>query len=282
VKSTKNIVIVTGASSGIGRTIADKLRKEGHCVYGTSRSPTNENNKANRLYELNVCSPESVTNLVAAVLKKEGRIDVLVNNAGFASIGPAEETTLEQAKQQFETNFFGVVSMINAVLPTMRAQRSGQVINISSLGGLTGIPFQALYSASKHAVEGYVESLSWELKTFGINLHLIEPGFINTGLKEHLSEGVNHIKDYESMRAIPMSVIKKQIGKGADPELVASAVSKIISGRRASFRMRIGQDARWVPILKKFIPHSLYSKAIANKFGLPRTKHPISKGNVEL
>ncbi len=258
----KKIVVVTGASSGIGKAVAEKLREEGHVVYGTSRTAKGD------LLALDVCSPESVNALVAQVLAREGRIDVLVNNAGFATAGPAEEMTLDEARAQFETNFFGVVAMTNAVLPGFRARKSGQVITVSSLGGLTGIPFQAFYSASKHAVEGYLESLSWEVAPLGVRMHLVEPGFMRTDIESHLRPTTKRFSDYDRVREVPLAIIREKVKAGAPPRRVAVAVAKLVSGRSRKFRTRVGSDAVWVPRLKRLLPHSLFSKAVSSKFGV--------------
>ena len=172
-------VLVTGASSGIGQVIAQLLTERGFTVYGTSRKPTGT------LIPLDVRSDESVR----ACVDRVGTIDVLVNNAGYTLMGSAEETSVDEAKAQLETNFFGVVRMVKAVLPAMRQARAGKIITIGSLAGITAIPFGAFYTASKFALEGYTEALWHELRPFGIHVTLIEPGQVETPFFERPGEG---------------------------------------------------------------------------------------------
>jgi short-subunit dehydrogenase len=175
-------VLVTGASSGIGRATARLLAERGFTVFGTARkpSPPDEGAKSGvTMVALDVRSDESVRACVEQVVAKAGRLDVLVNNAGYSLTGAAEETSVEEAKAQLETNFFGAVRMVNAVLPGMRKAEAGKIINISSLAGSTAIPYSGFYSASKFALEGYSESLWYEVRPFGISVSLVEP-FVHT------------------------------------------------------------------------------------------------------
>src|SRR2546422_6503660 len=171
-------VLVTGASSGIGQATAQLLAERGHRVFGTTRKPGAAQASGFTMVGLDVRSDDSVRGCVDQVLSQAGRLDVLVNNAGYTLMGAAEETSVAEAKAQFETNFFGVVRMVNAVLPGMRAAGAGKIINISSLAGNTAIPFSAFYSATKFALEGYSESLWYEVSPFGISVSLVEPGFV--------------------------------------------------------------------------------------------------------
>src|SRR5437660_2901591 len=177
-ESMSQTILVTGASSGIGQSTARLLAERGFTVFGTARKPDSAKREPFTMLALDVRSDESVRACVAQVITKSGRLDVLVNNAGYAMMGAAEETSVEEAKAQFETNFFGIVRMVNAVLPGMRAAGAGKIINISSLAGNTAIPFSAFYSASKFALEGYSESLWYEVRPFGITVSLVEPGFV--------------------------------------------------------------------------------------------------------
>ena len=183
-------VLVTGASSGIGQVIAQLLTERGYTVYGTSRKPTGT------LVPLDVRSDDSVR----ACLDRVGKIDVLVNNAGYTLMGSAEETSIEEAKGQLETNFFGVVRMVNAVLPAMRKAGAGKIINVGSLAGITAIPFGAFYTASKFALEGYSEALWHELRPLGINVTLIEPGFVHTPIGEKTQIAAKPLSAYDGVR----------------------------------------------------------------------------------
>ena len=200
--SKSPIALVTGASSGIGKATAERLTEAGYTVYGTSRRGGSDGQHRFEMLALNVNVDASVTQAVNTVLKREGRIDVLVNNAGFG-VAPAgaEESTIEQAREIFETNFFGLVRMTRAVLPQMRRQGSGRIINIGSVLGLLPMPYGALYSATKHAVEGYSESLDHELRTRGIRVSVIEPAFTRTAFDANVVEPDATIAEYGDNRA---------------------------------------------------------------------------------
>src|SRR5881227_672357 len=173
-KVTRKIALVTGASSGIGEATAQRLATAGYKVYGTSRRRAEAGRRSFDMLALDVNSDESVEAVVTELMRREGRIDLLVNNAGF-SVAPAgaEESSIEQARSIFDTNFFGIVRMTRAVAPQMRRQGSGRIINIGSVFGFLPMPFMALYAATKHAVEGYSESLDHELRTRGIRVSVI-------------------------------------------------------------------------------------------------------------
>ena len=177
----RTIALVTGASSGIGAATAERLAKAGYKVYGTSRRKASGGERSFQMMTLDVTSDESVEAAVGEVMRLEGRIDLLVNNAGF-SIAPAgaEESSIEQAQSIFDTNFFGIVRMTRAVVPHMRRQGGGRIINIGSVFGFLPMPYMALYAATKHAIEGYSESLDHELRTKGIRVSVIEPANTNT------------------------------------------------------------------------------------------------------
>ena len=174
----KKVALVTGASSGFGRLTAEHLLRDGYRVFGTSRRELPDTERGVEMLTLDVRSEESVRECVGRVLQTAGRIDLLVNNAGLlVTVGPDEEVSPEEAQLLFETNFFGVTRMTHAVLPSMRSRRSGRIVNVSSLAGLLAVPGQALYSATKFAVEGYSEALRQELMPYGITVSLVEPGF---------------------------------------------------------------------------------------------------------
>src|SRR5689334_15974645 len=175
------IALVTGASSGIGKATAERLARAGYKVYGTSRRGAQTRETGFEMLPLDVTRDDSVAMAVNELIRREGRIDLLVNNAGFGvAPGGAEESSIEQARSIFETNFFGIIRMTRAVLPHMREQRSGRIINIGSVLGFLPMPYGALYAATKHAIEGYSESLDHELRTIGIRVAVIEPAYIKT------------------------------------------------------------------------------------------------------
>src|SRR5215210_7571721 len=191
------IALVTGASSGIGEATAERLARAGYKVYGTSRRGAQAAQRSFAMLPLDVTSDASVEAAVRELMRLEGRIDLLVNNAGFGvAPGGAEESSIEQARSIFDTNFFGIVRMTRAVVPHMRRQRSGRIINIGSVLGFLPMPYGALYAATKHAVEGYSESLDHELRTRGIRVSIIEPAYTKTQFDAHLLDADSKLDEY--------------------------------------------------------------------------------------
>src|SRR5450432_339064 len=178
--ATSKAILVTGASSGIGAAIVARLAQDGHRVIGTQRATAGKTSGGVEMLTLDVCSDASVKLCVESFLQRTGRIDVLINNAGYLQSGAIEEVTVDQARAEFETNYFGVVRMVKAVLPTMRAQKDGLIATTSSLAGMVPLPFWGHYNASKFAVEGLMETLRHELKPLGIQVAMVEPGSIKT------------------------------------------------------------------------------------------------------
>jgi NAD(P)-dependent dehydrogenase (short-subunit alcohol dehydrogenase family) len=200
-KLERRIALVTRASSGIGQAVAERLAKAGYTVYGTSRRGTSVGTGPFHMLPLDVTSDASVEAAVGEVMRLEARIDLLVNNAGFGVAPGAEESSIEQGRSIFETNFFGLIRMTRAVLPHMRRQRSGRIINIGSVLGLLPMPNGALYAATKHAVEGYSESLDHELRTRGIRVAVIEPAYTKTQFDTNLLEPNSKLDEYREARA---------------------------------------------------------------------------------
>src|SRR3989475_10937670 len=196
----KKVALVTGVSSGIGRATATLLSGRGFRVFGTMRKPSEINGPLEgvELVRLDVRDEESVRSCLRTVLDQAGRIDALVNNAGYTLIGSLEETSIEEAKDVFETNFFGVLRMSQALLPIMREQGYGRIANISSVLGFLPAPYQGIYAASKHALEGYSESLDHEVRQFGIRVSVIEPGFTRTKISQNSQVAGRRPEAYES------------------------------------------------------------------------------------
>ena len=214
-KLERKIALVTGASSGIGQATAERLARDGYKVYGTSRRRSQAGQRSFEMLTLDVTSDVSVEAVVSDVMRLEGRIDLLVNNAGFGTApAGAEESSVEQARSIFDTNVFGIVRMTRAVVPHMRRQGSGRIINISSVLGFLPAPYMALYAATKHAIEGYSESLDHELRTRGIRVSVIEPAYTKTQFDAHLLEADSKLDEYREVRAA--------VGKRLQ-ELVAAA-----------------------------------------------------------
>src|SRR6266516_6291014 len=219
----KKTALVTGASSGIGEATATRLAMAGYKVYGTSRRAAKVGQRSFELLSLDVTSDESVEAAVKEVLRLEGRIDLLVNNAGFGiAPGAAEESSMEQARSIFETNFFGTIRMTRAVVPHMRRQRAGRIINIGSVLGFLPMPYAALYAATKHAVEGYSESLDHELRTRGIRVSVIEPAYTKTRFDANFLEPDSKLDEYRDIRAALSKTIKQVMGDADEPAVVSA------------------------------------------------------------
>jgi short-subunit dehydrogenase len=202
------------------------------------------------------------------VIAKAGRLDVLVNNAGYAMMGAAEETSVEEAKAQFETNFFGIVRMVNAVLPGMRAAGAGKIINISSLAGNTAIPFSAFYSATKFAVEGYSESLWHEVRPFGVSVSLVEPGFVNTPIGEASPIAERSLSAYGVTRKRMLTKFGQSLAGGIPPEQVARSVLQIVESKAPGLRYRVGARATWLPRLRNVVPWKVYAAGVRKTFAV--------------
>lgn len=269
--STGKVVLVTGASSGIGRAAAEMLAERGFRVFGTSRRPAaRETSSRVQMLPLDVRSEESARACVDTVLQEAGRIDVLVNNAGHSLAGALEETTMEQAKDLFETNFFGAVRMVQAVLPAMRRQRSGQIINMSSLAGLVPAPFMGIYNASKFALEGYSESLRHELQPLNIRVSLVEPGFIKTDLARNAQLGANPIPDYEPWRRRGLESLSRFEERAPGPAIVADRILRMIESDSPPVRSLVGKDASRIAPLRRLLPDGLFFEATRRVFRLDR------------
>jgi len=229
-----------------------------------------------------VNSNASAQACVNEVLARAGRLDILVNNAGFALSGAAEETSIEEAKEQFETNFFGVVRMVKAVLPAMRGARSGRIITIGSLAGLVGLPYSAFYSGSKFALEGYLEALWFELTPFGISVSLIEPGYVQTPISKAMRIAADPIAAYDGPRDRAIATVDRSVGKGIAPEVVANTVFRAAQSRKPRLRYRVGADSRWLPRLKSIASWNFFAYGVRKTFELDsksRLEHTARTGS---
>jgi short-subunit dehydrogenase len=261
-------VLVTGASSGIGAATARLFQIRGFTVFGTSRNSASSGRSEFAMLPLDVTSDGSVRECIERVLAQTGQIDVLINNAGYTLNGAAEETSLAEAKEQFETNFFGVVRMTNAVLPHMRRAGSGRIINIGSLVGLLAIPYGAFYCATKFGLEAYSEALWYEVQAFGIGVSLIEPGFVRTGLGSASRIAAAGLSAYDGPRDRVIAAIKSGVEKGCSPETVAKAILDASTSRKPRLRYPVGSDARWLPRLRKALPWSVFASGLRRQFAL--------------
>jgi NAD(P)-dependent dehydrogenase (short-subunit alcohol dehydrogenase family) len=263
------VAIVTGASGGIGEATARALHAAGYHVFGTYRRPPSTKSPGIEYLACDVTSDESVQTAVGQVLTKAGRIDLLVNNAGVGLVAGAEESSLEQAKSLFDVNLFGVFRMTNAVLPTMRRQKSGRIVNLSSIMGLIPAPFMALYSASKHAVEGYSESLDHEIRGSGVRVVLVEPAYTRTSFEGNVYQADQQLDVYQSARTNAEGVLRDGMKTADTPEMVASAVVKASTEAKPHRRYAAGRQARQVSLLRRFVPESAFDRSLRKQMRLP-------------
>ena len=262
------VALVTGVSSGIGQEIAQLLIERGWQVFGTVRK-LNEAAAIGgvKLVSMDVTDLGSVNQAVQAVLQASGRIDALVNNAGYALMGALEETSIEEAQQQFETNFFGVMRTTQAVLPTMRQQKAGRIVNISSVLGFLPAPYMGVYSASKHAVEGYTETLDHEVRGFGIRAVLVEPGYTRTALGTKAKTTALALEDYANERQRAAAATQSQIDKAAGPAAVAAAVYTALTSTHPRLRYPVSQGVM-LSRLRRFAPAQLVDRGLRSQFQL--------------
>jgi NAD(P)-dependent dehydrogenase (short-subunit alcohol dehydrogenase family) len=262
-KIKASIALVTGASSGIGEATAIRLALAGYKVYGTSRRGQQAAPQPFSMLPLDVTQDASVEAVVNDLMRLEGRIDLLVNNAGFG-VAPAgaEESSIAQAKAIFETNFFGLVRMTRAVVPHMRRQGSGRIINIGSVLGFLPMPYGALYSATKHAVEGYSESLDHELRTRGIRVSVIEPAYTKTQFDANLTAPDSQLDEYRAARAALGSVLKHVMANADDPAVVAEVVLEAATAVQPKLRYTAGPLANRLRLLRRFAPAALLDAGI--------------------
>ncbi len=263
--STKT-AIVTGASSGIGFETARALRAAGYRVYGTSRKPTASAEIT--MLACDVTDDASVSAMIETVFGETGRIDLLVNNAGFGISGAAEESSIEQAQAMFDVNLFGLIRTTRAVLPIMRSQKSGRIVNISSVMGLVPAPFMALYGASKHAVEGYSESLDHEVRGQGIRIVLVEPAFTRTSFDQNLVRPDAPLDLYAADRTGRERFLGEVMKTADAPEVVAKVVVTAATTSAPKGRYTAGSKARQVSLLRRFVPVNAFDKSFRKEMHL--------------
>jgi len=274
----KAVALVTGASSGIGESTAKMLHEAGYTVYGTSRRAIKSPGNSFQMITLDVTNEESVAGAVAQIIQQEGRIDLLVNNAGFG-IAPAaaEESSSKQAHAIFDTNFMGAVRMIKAVLPFMRAQGGGRIINIGSILGRVPVPFAALYAGSKHALEGYSEALDLELRARGIRVSIIEPAYTKTLFEANNIPADATIAEYDAERATVTGVVSKAMASADSPHVVAEVVLRAARASEPQIRYTAGRNAALLRVMRWLLPEGLFAKMIRASLKLGagvRTQEP--------
>jgi NAD(P)-dependent dehydrogenase (short-subunit alcohol dehydrogenase family) len=266
----EKVALVTGVSSGIGLATATLLSERGFRVFGTMRRPgqTNQPLRDAEVIPLDVRDEESVRSCVRVALERAGRIDALVNNAGYALIGSLEETSMEEAKEVFETNFFGALRMTRAVLPFMRGQSYGRIANVSSVVGFLPAPYQGIYAASKHALTGYSESLDHEVRQFGIRVSVIEPGFTLTSIGQNAQLAQQPLVAYVGERNRVLEAVRENIVNGENPASVASVVLEALTSRSPRLRYPVGREAKFLSRLGRLVPARLLDRGLRKQFGL--------------
>jgi len=266
------VALITGASSGIGEATAGLLAANGFRVFRTSRTPDRASDHSSEthhgrsytLLPLDVRSDASVQAAVQRVLDEAGRIDLLVNNAGYTQTGAVEENSLADAQAQFDTNVFGVLRATNAVLPTMRRQQSGRIVNVSSVVGHVAPPYLGLYAGSKFALEGLSEALRGELRPFGIHLSLVEPGFVKTNI---VGERPAHpVTDYDAGRQAALAFMRQGVERGMAPGAVAQTILRIATTGQPRLRYRIGRTSHALITLKRLLPERAFEQVRRRAF----------------
>ncbi len=265
-----NVVLITGGSSGIGKSIGEYLTEKGFKVYGTSRNPERYTDSKFSIITLDVTKPETIKQCVDQVILAEGRIDVLINNAGVGITGAIEEIPEIEIKNNFEINFFGPINVIKAVLPQMREKNSGLIINITSIAGYMGLPYRGVYSASKGALELLTEAFRMELKAFNVHMTNVAPGDFAT----NIASGRYHapvISDspYKESYGNSLKMIDDHVDAGLDPQLMAKVIYKVIHTKKPKGHYKVGTFLqKFSVVLKRILPDKVYEKMLMNHYKL--------------
>ncbi len=267
----QKVVLITGGSSGIGKSIGIYLRSKGFSVYGTTRDLKKHPDFSSfELLELDVTDSESIQIAIHQIIKKEGRLDVLVNNAGIGITGPVEETPHDEILKAFDTNFHGPLYMIKAVLPQMRKQQAGLIINITSIAGYMGLPYRGVYSATKGAMALITEAFRMEIKDFGIHMTTLAPGDFATNIatgRYHVP--VSKSSPYKKHYADTLQMINDDVDSAGDPIAVAEKVLKIIKTTKPKVHYKVGMPMQiFSLVLKKILPDKIYERLLLNHYKL--------------
>jgi NAD(P)-dependent dehydrogenase (short-subunit alcohol dehydrogenase family) len=253
--------LITGVSSGIGLEIAQLLSERGARVFGTVRNPQSANSiRGVELVRMDVTDDSSVSEAVQCIMQKAGPIQFLVNSAGYSFMGALEETSIAEARQQFETNFFGVLRVTNTILPGMRLLGEGRIVNISSVVGFLPAPYWGIYAASKHAVEGYTETLDHEVRRFGVRALLVEPAYTRTKLSGNTISAKISLDAYAEERKRVTAAALRNIERGDDPRLVAEAVWKALTAKSPRLRYPVGKGVA-LSRMRRFVPAGMFDKS---------------------
>jgi NAD(P)-dependent dehydrogenase (short-subunit alcohol dehydrogenase family) len=275
----ERVALITGASAGIGQATADRLHDRGWIVVGASRRGTASGGGRWSSMVMDVDDDDSVRTGMEKVVAEHGRLNAVVACAGWGLAGAAEQTPIELAKRQLETNFWGAVRVVQAALPVMRRQGGGRVVLVSSIGGIVALPFQAFYSASKFALEGYGEALAYEVAPFGIEVTLVEPGNVRTEFTEKRLDVVppgdvvpSHGEDqdvYADMVAKSVGLMERDEQNGVPPEQVATVIARVLESRHPRRRVSVGKpDERVGIIAKRLLPFGVFERAAKGSLGV--------------
>jgi len=262
------VALITGVSSGIGRETAQLVAERGARVFGTVRDLSRADPIAKvELVLMDVTDDKSVKDGAESVLENAGRIDILINNAGYSIAGGLEETSIEEARQLFETNFFGALRVIQAVLPSMRRHGYGRIVNISSMLGVLPGPYRGMYAASKHALEGYTKTLDQEVRMFGIRAALVEPVYTKTKITANEKNVQTAIPAYAEQRQRVTEIIEKEIANGDDPHAVAEIVYEAVTAKSPRLHYPVGEGVM-LSWLNRFVPARMFDSVFRKRFQL--------------
>ena len=264
------VVLITGGSSGIGKSIGEFLSDKGFIVFGTSRSPERYSDSKIKLVALDVADVYSIEKAIATVITDAGRIDVVINNAGAGITGPIEDIPNEEIKRNFETNLFGPINVIKTVLPQMRKQNSGLIINITSIAGYMGLPYRGIYSASKGALELITEAFRMEIKDFNIHMTNVAPGDFATNIAAgRFHAPVIKGSPYEERYGQVLKAIDEDVDSGGDPIMVSNMIYKIINTKNPRIHYKVGAFMqKFSIVLKRILPDKVYEKMLLNHYKL--------------
>ncbi len=264
------VVLITGGSTGIGKSVGEYLIQKGFVVYGTSRNPNNYKNSEFPILQLDVKKVDTINKTVNTIISAEGKLDILINNAGAGITGPIEETPEIEIKANFETNFFGPINVIKAVLPQMRKQQKGLIINVTSIAGYMGLPYRGIYSASKGALELLTEAFRMELKAFNINMTNVAPGDFAT----NIAAGRYHApllenSPYKTSYGKTLDLMNEHVDSGSNPNMMAEAIYKIIITKKPKGHYKVGEFMqKFSIVLKRILPDRIYEKLLMKHYKL--------------
>nr|WP_297306353.1 SDR family oxidoreductase [uncultured Flavobacterium sp.] len=266
----KKVVLITGGSSGIGRKVGEYLQDKGFIVYGTSRNPENVKDSKIKLVALDVREKQSIVSAIETVIANEKRLDVVINNAGVGITGPLEEIPTEEIRNNFETNVFGPIEVMKAALPQMRVQKSGLIINVTSIAGYMGLPFRSVYSSSKAALEIITEAIRMEVKGFGIQITNVAPGDFATDIaSRRFHAPVIENSPYEKVYNQQLQTINEHVNDGNDPIEMAEAIYKIINTQEPNVHYKVGAFMqKFSIVLKRILPDKMYEKMLMKHYNL--------------